>query len=223
MIEKKEKKVALLGGTFNPIHFGHIDLALKIKAHFKIDKTIFIPSNIPPHKSKENLAPANVRYLMIKEALKEYKEFEISKEEIEREGTSYSIDTIKKMQKKYQNDTLYLILGLDAFFEIDTWKAYKEILSLISIIVINRHYEKKENFNIYKIKNYINKITNIYKFSEKEKKFIGLNTKNIFIADLNIKPISSSLIRDKIKNNEISSDLLPENVLKIIREHKLYT
>ena len=238
------KRIALFGGTFNPLHNGHIDLALKVQNYFKIDKVVFIPSKIPPHKIKQNVISADIRYAMLKNTLKDYDGFEISKEEIERDGISYSIDTIKKMRAIYKNDALFLILGLDAFLEIDTWKDYKKTLSLISFIVIKRHYEdEQQSINSLEIENYIkSKISNDYKFIKGEdansfeiencirnkisngykfiKKGNANSFKKIFIKDLKVKSISSSFIREQIKKNKMVE--LPISVIKLIKKYKLY-
>ncbi len=106
-------KIGILGGTFNPVHIGHLILAEEVREKLKLDKIIFIPTALPPHKDNMDIAPAGDRLKMLKLAIKGNKFFGVSDIEIKRKGRSYTIDTIKELKNKFVNDELYFIIGSD--------------------------------------------------------------------------------------------------------------
>jgi nicotinate-nucleotide adenylyltransferase len=132
-------RVGLFGGTFDPIHFGHLRAALEVKEGFGLAEVFLIPAAIPPHKAREGMAPAPDRLHMIELAVEGVPGLTASDVEIRREGPSYTIDTVRHFRRELSHAAeVFLIMGLDAFLEIDTWKAYHELLSLVSVIVISR-------------------------------------------------------------------------------------
>lgn len=133
-------KIGIFGGAFDPPHLGHLILAEKIREEFNLDKIIFIPTNIPPHKEKPIASP-NDRVLMLKFATEENPYFQISTTEIKRGGISYTIDTIKELK---QMGELFLIIGADEAKQFDKWKNFNEILSLCKIIIVGRNRIKKD-------------------------------------------------------------------------------
>ncbi|MGA1871450.1 MAG: nicotinate-nucleotide adenylyltransferase [bacterium] len=130
--------IGLLGGTFNPIHKGHLIIAEYVRSQFKLERIYFIPSAIPPHKSKPPVE-AHHRLSMIKLAIQSNSHFYCSSLEIERGGKSYSIDTVRSFKEKFGGrENLFFLIGLDAFREISTWKNYTQLFNLCKFIVINR-------------------------------------------------------------------------------------
>ncbi|KXG77041.1 nicotinate-nucleotide adenylyltransferase [Thermotalea metallivorans] len=139
--DKKEKmeRIALMGGTFDPIHHGHLVIAEQIRCEYHLDKVVFIPAGIPPHKSNLQVADAKHRYFMTLLATVTNPYFEVSKIEIEDDQVSYTIHTIKKLKKIYpENTELYFITGADAICDLDTWKDVKELLHLCNFIAATR-------------------------------------------------------------------------------------
>ena len=117
------KKIGLFGGTFNPIHYGHLRPAEEIGDWLNLDPVIFIPASDPPHKEKKDLLPAPLRAEMVRLAIADNPRFSFSDVEINRPGKSYSVETIPYFQRHLgKTAELYFILGLDAFLEIGTWK-----------------------------------------------------------------------------------------------------
>lgn len=135
--EKKDDKIGLFGGTFNPIHNAHIEVARKALEQFRLSKVIFIPAKVPPHKIDEPMPDANLRFQMVKLAVQDHPKFEVSSIELDREGPSYTIDTIEKLEKVYSGK-LYFIIGADALAEIHGWKSPQKLLKLCSFIVACR-------------------------------------------------------------------------------------
>jgi nicotinate-nucleotide adenylyltransferase len=133
------KKIGLFGGTFNPIHLGHLRAAEEIGDFFSLDRVIFIPSSYPPHKRKEGILAANLRTEMVRLAVSDNPRFATSGVELDRPGKSYSLETIEHFRNQFEPGTqLYFIVGLDAFREIHTWKEYASLFELCHFVVMTR-------------------------------------------------------------------------------------
>ncbi len=130
--------VALFGGTFNPIHAGHLRAAEEVLKALKLRQIIFIPSAIPPHKSEAPLAPAEQRLAWIKKATAEYPCFSVNSLELEREGPSYTVDTLLAFQRKLAPERPIFLLGWDAFCHLGTWHKPEQVLELADLVVLTR-------------------------------------------------------------------------------------
>ena len=196
------KKIAMFGGTFNPIHFGHIRVALYFREKLNLNKVIFMPTLIPPHKEMTEKVDPYARYDMCLLETDKYSYFETSDIELQRKGKSYTIDTLRKLSQIYKDSKLYLIMGADMFVTIEEWKEYKEILSLADICTFPRgEYD--------------------YKFlMEYKDKF--LSRYECFIADMPLVDVSSSEIRNMVSENKPISNLVSSEVEKYIYEKGLY-
>ena len=187
--------VGILGGTFDPIHYGHLITAQAVKEIRKLQKIILVPCHISPHKTDtENLASRH-RSKMIKLAIQELKGFEVSDYEIERGGISYTVDTLKHLKKEYRE--LELIIGFDNLVKFDSWKNPDEILDLAKLVVMRRKIDvmpKKRN-----------------KYFEKA---ILVDTPSI--------EINATQIRDRVKNELMIDFLVPKKVKEYIYNFKLY-
>ncbi len=132
-------RMGLFGGTFNPIHRGHELVAREVLKRFTLDRIYFIPCALPPHKMQGPLAPAADRLEMIRRALEETVQLAVSDIEIKRAGPSYTIDTLRSFRAgESAQDRLFFLLGLDAFLEIHTWKAFGQLLDMASLIIMSR-------------------------------------------------------------------------------------
>lgn len=189
-------KIALFGGTFDPIHIGHLIAAEDIFRILKLNKIIFVPTGIPPHKTYKVLTDAKHRFAMVKLAIKGNPKFSISNYEIRKKEEAYSIDTVRYFKKRLGNKVkLYFIIGSDIVSELHTWKDVKELIKLCNFIVMTR-----QGFKVPKEK--IKKIG----------KFIDIKSENI----------SSREIRRLVKKDESIKYLVPKPVEKYIYEEKLY-
>lgn len=189
------KKIAILGGTFDPIHFGHINLAIELFEKEQLDQIIFCPANISPHKIKKPpLASAFHRLNMIKLAIKKFKDFVVDDEEITRKGISYTIDTINNIVKKYPNDKIYFILAKELLGSFSSWKDYKEILNKVTLLV----------------------------GSSQEAPLNYLDLSNKKIINIRHLSISSTDIRIRLKQKLYCYHLLPKEVLDYIIDNDLY-
>jgi nicotinate-nucleotide adenylyltransferase len=205
---KEKLKIGIMGGTFNPIHHGHLVTAGEALSQFCLNKVIFIPSGDPPHKNALEEKIAEHRYLMTVIATSSNKNFFVSRIEIDRKGKSYTIDTMKQLRKIYGEDAeLFFITGADAILEILTWKKTEEIIQLCSFIAATR-----PGYNISKIQ----------ELKEKLFKKTNNNVDKIFIMEIPALAISSTDIRKRVKENRPIDYLVPEGVSNYILKHGLY-
>ena len=131
--------VGLLGGTFNPIHNGHVAIARQAREVLALDRVVLIPTGDPPHKPHENLAAAKDRFEMVRLAIASDPSLSISDVEVRRSGKSYTIDTIRLLQQEYGPEArLFFLIGLDAFLEFPTWRDPATLLTLCSFVVLSR-------------------------------------------------------------------------------------
>ncbi|MDD4979692.1 MAG: nicotinate-nucleotide adenylyltransferase [Candidatus Omnitrophica bacterium] len=131
-------KIGILGGTFNPIHIGHLILAEEVREKLKLDKVIFVPAYLPPHKDNSDIACAATRLTMVKLAIKGNRHFLASDIEIKRDGRSYTIDTLRALKEIYPQDELYFIIGSDLLKYLKEWKDLDEIIKMVKFVVATR-------------------------------------------------------------------------------------
>ncbi|MBW1641860.1 MAG: nicotinate (nicotinamide) nucleotide adenylyltransferase [Deltaproteobacteria bacterium] len=224
-------RVGLFGGTFNPVHNGHLAVAKEVKDGFPLDRIIFFPSAIPPHKETKVVVNADDRINMLRIAISATPDFSesfaISDIELKRSGPSYTIDTVYQYQSKMADDNqLYLIMGIDAFFEIDTWKSYLELFKIIPIIVMSRP-QNEQHFNGAKwktLETFIqSNISDDYEYSFSEKKYSHSENMPIHIYDVTPIDISATKIRKRIKKGMPVQPMLPPGVEGYIKSKGLYT
>ncbi len=211
LCKKKDLKIGIMGGTFNPIHYGHLVTAEEALIQFNLDKVIFIPTGIPPHKTKGILASAEDRYLMTVIATASNQDFFVSRIEIDKKKTCYTIDTLRYLKSIFLDKaTLYFITGADAILEILTWKDTEEILKLCKFIAATR-----PGYDAAKIKDLTTKITKDFGLSQDKKD-------HIYIMEIPALAISSTDIRKRIRENKPIKYLLPEGVCNYLLKHNLY-
>lgn len=131
-------KVALFGGSFDPIHCGHIEPVLEVVRVAALDRVIYCPTARPPHKRDRQLAPALSRCAMVEAAVEPFEELRVSTYELREEVESFTLDTVRHYLETQPDWSLYLLLGADAWEEIDTYRAWEEILDLVPVIVMSR-------------------------------------------------------------------------------------
>ncbi len=205
---KNYKKIGIMGGTFNPIHHGHLVTAQEALSQFGLDRVIFIPTGDPPHKVEDRLASAEDRYIMAVIATSSNSSFFVSRIEIEREGKSYTIDTVRLLKKIYGHDSqLFFITGADAILEILTWKDTDEIVSLCKFIAATR-----PGYNLARLDELRKRL-----FRSKI-----VTDKRIFVMEIPALSISSTDIRNRLRDNRPIDYLVPEGVSNYILKHGLY-
>lgn len=224
-------RVGLFGGTFNPVHNGHLTVAKEVKDGFPLDKIIFFPSAIPPHKETNNVINADDRIEMLRIAISNTsdfsKSFEVSDIELKRSGPSYTIDTVYEYQSKMANDNeLYLIMGVDTFFEIDTWKSYLDLFNLIPFIVMSRPEDGASLNGIQwkELDAFIqSNISADYNYSSSEKKYSHPENMPIYNYDVTPIHISATKIRKNVNKGLSIQSMVPSSVEAYIKSKGLYT
>lgn len=220
------RRLGLFGGTFNPIHLGHVQVIHEVKAGFGLDKILIIPSALPPHKELNGVVDAEDRLEMIRLAFSDDPNFVISDIELKRSGPSYTIDTVRHFKSiSPENTELYLIVGLDAFLEIDTWKSYNDLFLLIPFIVMSRTINEKINVKPEwkSLKNYLqSKISKEYTLSVTQSSFIHAKKQPVYVFNVTPVDISSTTIRKRIKEGRSIKKLVPEIIEDFIKAKGLY-
>lgn len=212
-------RVGLFGGTFNPVHWGHLRAAEEIREMFDLTQVIFIPTNISPHKESKEIIPADHRLKMLGLALDGNPYFFTSDVELKRPGKSYSIETISHFKNTFGEElNLFFILGIDVFLEITSWKNYQGLFSLCNFIVMSRpRYEINELQQVIPTQ-----IKKDFRYQPEEKRFIHNSHVSIYFTEITPIDISSHSIRMLIKEEHSIKYLLPEEVENYVKEHKLY-
>ena len=220
------KRIGLFGGTFNPIHLGHVQVIREVKAGFDLDKIFLIPSALPPHKETAEIIDALDRMEMIRLAFSEDPDFVVSDVEMKRSGFSYTIDTVRYFKSILpENTELYFILGLDAFLEVDTWKSYKDLFQLIPFIVMSRTTIDKQYTALEweTLGTYIkSKISSGYEPSSSQGCYIHHEKQPVFLFEVTPVDISSTEIRERIRKGRPIRSLVPNIVDDLILKKGLY-
>lgn len=197
-------KKGIYGGTFDPIHNGHLALAATALEKLQLSKVIFVPCGNPPHKEERIVTDANLRLNLIKLAICNNNNFQVSDFEVKEEGYSYTYKTLEVFKAMEPETEWFFLSGMDCLFDIEKWKFPERILAAANFTAISREGYKEEDITIRK--NYL------------EKKY-GYS---ISILPMELSPISSSSIRNLVKKGENCSDFLPKKVYNEIIKLSLY-
>lgn len=200
----KKKKIGIMGGTFNPIHIGHLILGQTALEQFQLDKVLFMPTKNPPHKRYDNIVDDAIRAEMVLIAIKDNPYFELSTFEMDREGITYTADTLTQLTKQNPDEEYYFIVGADSLFYIDRWKDPATIFKLSRLLAAVRGEASNKDM--------------LQKIEELNETFHAsvelLNSPNI--------DISSSEIRERIQNGmDIQYYVMPD-VARYIQSNNLY-
>lgn len=195
--------IGIFGGTFNPVHKGHVSALKKILSAVSLDRVLVLPDRIPPHKSAEGLVSGSDRLEMCRIAFSGIENTEISDWELKNEGKSYSVITLRHFHEVFPEDKLYFIMGSDMLASFESWYRYEEILTLCSLICVSRSQEDTDRLEGYADK---------------------LRSKGGEVIIVPVEPfeISSSQIRDMLKKNLDCTCYLDENVVQYIMAKNLY-
>lgn len=197
------KGLGILGGTFDPIHSGHLHLAEAVYKEMQLEQIVFIPAFVPPHKLGQDYAPAADRYAMTKLAVEPYPHFTVSDLELRRSGVSYTVDTVRELHALYPDTSLYFIIGADSVPQLHTWHHIRELLQLTTFVAAGRPGYEGVMAQV---------VQNLG--PEAEQKIILLHTPEY--------DISSTDIRTRIRSSQSLEGLVPLAVEQYIYQHGLY-
>ena len=208
-------KIGILGGTFNPIHFGHLRAAEEVRERLNLERVMFIPCGIPPHRPMDELVSFPHRYQMVNLAIADNPHFYVSKIEGIRDGKSYTVDTLKLLLQKETDAEFYFILGLDAFLGIDTWKSPQTLFELAHFVVLPRKTLSKEQIMPI-LDNFFSDV------KTEENSFFLPSGKIIHYCPITLLNISASQIRRLVRENKSIRYLVPEVVAEYIQRFGFY-
>ena len=202
MTNSSMRRIGIMGGTFDPIHYGHLRAADEAHAAFGLSEVIFVPTGQPPHKTGERVSSADKRFMMTVLATVDCPYFSVSRIEIDKTGKSYTIDTLRQLKSlpEYFDTEFYFITGLDAVLDIVSWKNPEEIMSLCKFVAVSRHG---------------------YTHTRMEELPEDLRSA-IIPLEIPLLAISSTGLRERVRKERSIRFLVPPSVEHFIRKYSLY-
>ncbi len=198
-------KIGVLGGTFDPVHAGHIFVAEEARIRLGLDRVLFVPAGYPWLKATHEITPAPHRIEMVRLAIAKHAHFRVCTIEVDRGGPSYTVDTLDALRKKHDYEDLYLLMGLDSFVELPLWKDAERLVTLCRLVVVPRYG------------------SNLPELKEVAQRLGGISADNVTILDSPMIGISSSGIRDRVSKGLPIDYLVPGAVERYIIAHGLYS
>jgi len=212
-------RLGLFGGTFNPMHYGHLRSAEEVCEALALTRLWFIPAGHPPHKTVQGITPFEVRLQMSRLAVGDHPIMSVSDLEGRRPGRSYSIETLRQIRREVGPTwELYFILGLDAILEIPTWKDYKDLFSLSHFVVLDR-----PGYNRQRLKEVLlGEVHPLFRPLKLQRGFLHPTGHKVILQETTLMDISGTAIREMVRHGRSIRYLLPEAVREYIITHKLY-
>lgn len=202
---KTKKITGILGGTFDPIHCGHLMIAEQVKINFGLDEVFFIPSGDPPHKNEANITSGQKRIDMLNLAIEGNNYFKILSLEVDRKGLTYTVDTLRILSQLYGDEKkIFFIIGADVVFDLLTWKRYEDVFEMCEFIAVGRNGFAYDNVN------------------DRIKYLKEQHGAKIHIIKCPSFEVSSSFIRDSVFEGKSIKYLVPQNVEEYITKNNLY-
>jgi nicotinate-nucleotide adenylyltransferase len=195
-MEKRQRRLGIFGGSFDPVHCGHIELAQEARRELHLDKVFFVPARQPPHKKKRKLTAARKRLRLLSLATKPFPYFAISWFEIERRATTYTYETLLYFRRRYPGARLFFIIGSDSLGELATWKRASLLQKLCTFVTGKRPGVALQESTV--------------------------RWRSIYLLRRPIRDVSSSAIRERIRNGKPIRGLVPASIARVIAEKGLY-
>lgn len=203
-IQQPEQRIGIMGGTFNPIHNGHLMIAENAREQFALEKVLFIPTGHSPHKQKQQILEAATRCEMVSLAIKDNPGFVLDETEVRSSGLSYTYLTLQKLKEDYINAKFFFILGADSLFDLEGWKEPAKILENCTVLAAGRVHEKQSEFMEHVE----------YLKAKYQCEIFPLDTPNLEVA--------SRDIRNRVQTGRTIRYLVPNEVEYYIKKHHLY-
>ncbi len=203
--------IGIYGGTFDPVHFGHLRTAVEVKEVFDLEKLLLLPSHQPPHRDTPG-ASSKMRLEMLRLAIKNQSGLEIDTREIDRKGPSYMVDSLQSLRLDYQQQPILLFMGVDAFSGLTGWHRWQTLFDYAHIVVMNRPDSKKS---------VLSEMLKAKRVDDRQQLKQSLYGK-LYFQKVTQLEISASQIREVFFNQKNPAYLLPEEVISFIYQHKLY-
>jgi len=204
-------RIAILGGTFDPIHNGHLAAAVSVSSAFRTDQVHFVPAYIAPHKQSQESISAFHRFAMIALAISPFEGFRVSAAEVDALEKRYTVDTLERMRSENPDSELLFVLGTDMYRDFETWKNYRAMFTLAHLAVVHRpDFAFREDLAPYRV------------IREGEQVTLPM-TPGVFYLPFVEQPVSSTAIRDACRSGGDASRWVPPVVWNYIERHKLYS
>jgi nicotinate-nucleotide adenylyltransferase len=224
--DRAKPRFGILGGTFDPVHFGHLTIAEKMRARFNLEGIYFIPNFQSPHKARTPVADSYDRYAMLALATQHNHLFKVLPIELRKQTLSYTIETIKELTRRGKKENLFFILGADSFEEFTAWKDYQDLLRRCHFIVVNREGAAFSEIGRTLPAHVRRKVVNLEEEASPDpadlERKMGGRRKYIFYVHIHPVPFSSSDIRRRMKKEESVRYQVPDAVLGYIQKNELY-
>jgi len=198
--------IGIYGGSFDPVHLGHLQTAISIKNELDIDRLFMLPCFEPVHKNSLNYT-SKQRLQMLDLAIKEFNSLEIDTREILRGGSSFMIDTLLDLKESFKNESICLVIGMDSFIKFKTWKDWDEFSKLIHLVVLPRNGDQP-----------VSKTLTTFKTVENIDKLKSNSSGHLYFSNSQMIDISSSAIRGKIAANQNLDNLLPISIINFLKK-----
>ncbi|MGL4638648.1 nicotinate-nucleotide adenylyltransferase [Shewanella sp.] len=212
-------RIGILGGTFDPIHYGHIRPAMEVKAALGLDKILLMPNHIPPHKCQPHCTSAQ-RLEMVARACAELSGFELCDIEVKRDSPSYTVVTLKHLRERYPNDQLFFILGMDAFLQLPSWHNWQQLFDLTHFVLCERPgWTLTKDHPMWPILEQ-RRVPNNSRHLKEPPQIPP--TGGIFCVQITAQDISSTDIRAQLARGKIPQDALLPSTVNYIQKQKLY-
>lgn len=219
VISENKPPIGIFGGTFDPVHFGHLRPSLELCELLGMEQVRFIPSFIPPHRDVPS-TPARLRLEMVRQAISSESRFVVDEREIRRGGASYMVDTLASLRLDFSEHPLCLFIGMDAFVQLHHWHQWQKMLDY-SHIVVSQRPDSDDFFDPSDWPVEIRLFYQQYKTAERDELKSSLHGKILF-ASVTQLSISATDIRDRLKNKQSIRYLVPDAVLNLIEYNHLY-
>ncbi len=224
------KKIGIIGGTFDPIHCGHLHIARLMGTKFALECIIFMPAPTPPHKDSAEISTFPHRYAMVEQAIEPEKNFCVSALEAQRRGRSYTVDTLRQLRALHPRAALYFLMGMDSFAKLDSWKEYHRLFEYSNIVVAQRPgtptYTHREDLPVALRQLFCyDAARNSFTYAGSDKKPVTSDTPdhgNLYFLREACMDISSTEIRHRVQHNQPLTGMVPEAVQQYIARHDLY-
>ena len=195
-------RLGIYGGTFDPIHYGHLLLAERCREELQLDEVWFIPAGTPPHKQGRVTTPAKARAAMVEFAVSGFPEFKVSRIEMERTGPSYTVLTLEQLRTAAPEREVFLLMGADSIAELVTWKDPARILELSQVVAVNRAGESPDLSSLQPL--------------------LEQTGRTVRTIEMPAMGVSASEIRTRVASGKSIRFLTPRPVEMYLRQHKLY-
>lgn len=197
------QRIGVIGGTFDPIHYGHLAAAEEARVRMNLERVLFVVAGVPPHKLDEEVTPVEHRLAIVSLAIASNPHFEISRVDVDRPGPSYTVDTISLLRKQWGQETeVYFIMGLDSLVELPTWHHPQRLIQLCRLLAVKRPGFETD-------------------MAELEASVPGISSR-VEIIDMPEVDISSSDLQQRVRDGLPIKYQVPEEVERYIMEHGLY-